>query len=45
MRRHSDNSRSADSQEDDDHETPGAETEPQQAAGHSGGALQLTEKL
>ena len=45
MRRHTDNSRSADSQKDDDHETPGAETEPQQAAGHSSGALQLSEKL
>ena len=45
MRRHSDNSRSADTQEDDDHETPGKETEPKQATRRSSGALQLSEKL
>jgi len=45
MRRHTDHSRSADSQKDDDHETPGAEAEPQQTASGSGRALQLSEKL
>jgi hypothetical protein len=45
MRRHTDNSRSADQKENDNNETPGSATEPQQATGCSGSALQHYEKL
>jgi hypothetical protein len=45
MRRHSADSRSADQKENDNHETSGAETEPQQAAARSGRAVQQPEKL